>query len=353
MLNKKLTVTSILFALILLVSWWIYKELTPLYSEMQALKNPRFEPGENKGARFCATCHQQIYDQWAKSSRHAIATTAQSFHHYKDLFTGNFIHNTLMGEELCYACHGSKAVNEGVNCETCHGIADPNVPIMETHEQKFKANRDKLNKAEFCGKCHEIKNPLSGDLIIASYSEWQGSEAAKQGITCQECHMKSRRGKLAYHGFDTLIRNPNIYNGDISINDIKLQFPLLSLVIENHIKGHGIPAGGPSNVLVLEVFFKDKNGNILFKATETFSKYFSLMPVAGIMPYKLLKNTQLKSGEKRQVRIKLPIGVSKDKITKVELSLKLFQVSDEYQGNIAKAHWKSKPIAKQELSLLE
>ena len=210
MSSKKVAIVTITITLILLLSWWMYKEVSPLYNEMQALKTPRYELGEHKGAEFCASCHQAIYDQWAKSSRHVIATTAQSFLDYKDKFTDNFLLNAMMGESMCYACHGSKKVNKGVDCETCHGIVIPNVSIMETHAKKFKPGRERLKKSELCGKCHEIKHPLSGDFIISTYSDWRMSEAAQNGMTCQACHMKPRIGKTPYHGFDAIIRNPGI-----------------------------------------------------------------------------------------------------------------------------------------------
>jgi len=332
--------------LVLFLIAWIWTVI----SEVQAINIPRYEQGEHKGAKYCATCHQEIYNQWLEFSRHAIATSDPSFHHYKDLFVSNFVHNAAMGEEMCYACHGSKKVNEGVNCETCHGIEISGAFDMETHVKKHKPSGGRLGKSEFCGKCHEIENPLSGDLIIASYTEWQGSEAAQDGMTCQNCHMKPRAGDLPYHGFDTLIRNPGIYDGDLSISDINLQFSALKLTVENHIAGHGIPAGGPSNVLVLAAIFKDQKGDTLHIATRSFSRNFSLMPIIGIMPFGLIQDTQLKSGEKRHVSLKLPDALAKEDIVKIELTLRFYKVSDEHQGDIAKAHWISDPVVTEELT---
>jgi hypothetical protein len=47
-----------------------------MYEDMEALKQPRYEIGEHKGAAFCGECHPVIYEQWSKNSRHAVATTA-------------------------------------------------------------------------------------------------------------------------------------------------------------------------------------------------------------------------------------------------------------------------------------
>lgn len=332
---------------IMLVTFLTFTSCT-MYKNMKAMKKPRYESGEHKGSQFCSSCHKEIYDQWFSKSRHAIATTAKSFHEFKTKFTDKFMFNIMMGESMCYNCHGSKKVNEGVNCETCHGPVIPNVSIENTHKKKFKPGLENLKKPDFCAQCHEMKNPRSGDFVMSLYSEWQKSEAAANDITCQKCHMAVREGKFLYHGFDTAVRNDGIYRGDLSISDIKVDFPQLSLVIENHVTGHSIPAGGPGRILVIELSFKNLKGDELYKTTRTFAKKFKLM--ANIMPYKLIENTQLRSGEKRPLTFTIPSEL-KGKISNVVLVLRMYEVSDDNRGDIKKAHWVSEPILTQEVKL--
>ena len=320
------------------------------YEELQAMKKPRYELGTHQGARLCGSCHQEIYEQWSKHSRHALATSAKSFHDFKDKFTGSFLLNTLMGESMCYACHGSKQTNEGVNCETCHGTVIPNVSIMETHEKKYTPGRQTLKRPEFCADCHEFKNPLSGDLIFAVYRDWKESKAAAQGTTCQGCHMAPRAGKLPYHGFDSGVLDAGTYRDDLRLRDVKLEFPRLSLVIENGITAHSIPAGGPARVLGLEITLLDAKNSDLHKLQRTFAKRFDLMPIAGVMPYKLIENTQLRSGEARTVEFILPPAL-KGKVATARINLRLYEVSDDHKGDIAKAHWISEPILEKEVRL--
>ncbi len=320
-----------------------------MYDDIQALKQPRYEIGEHKGAKFCGTCHQEIYEQWFKNSRHAVATTAKSFHEFKEQFTGKFMFNAMMGVTMCYACHGSKEINEGVNCETCHGLVLPNIPIMETHQKKFSPGRVKMKESGFCAKCHVMKNPMSGEYIMALYREWENSEAATKGITCQGCHMKPLGGDHWYHGFDTVVRNEGIYDGDLGVSNVTLDFPQLNMTIENRVTGHSIPAGGPTRTLALEILCKDVTGNVIYKITKTFAKKFELVPVLGLMPYKLIENTQLQSGEKRLLTFALPSELN-GKISSVELVLRMYEVSDEHQGDIEKAHWESQPIVKEKIS---
>lgn len=323
-----------------------------MHDDIQALKQPKYEIGEHKGAKFCGTCHQEIYAQWFNNSRHAVATTAKSFLEFKDQFTDKFMYKVMMGEEMCYACHGSKKVNEGVNCETCHGLALPNAPIMETHQKKFSPELMKMKESGFCGKCHDMKNPMSGEYMMDPYNEWKKSEAAENDITCQACHMKPGEGDHRYHGFDTAVRKERIYDGDLGVSNVTFDFPSLNMIIENRVTGHAIPAGGPTRTLALEISFKDVEGNELYKSTKTFAKKFSLVPILGLMPYKLIENTQLQSGEKRRLMFTLPSELN-GKISSVDLTLRMFEVSDEYQGDIEKAYWVSQPIVKEKINFQE
>ncbi|MEE8401916.1 MAG: hypothetical protein V3R86_07160, partial [Candidatus Hydrothermarchaeaceae archaeon] len=240
-------------------------------------------------------------------------------------------------------------VNEGVNCETCHGTVISGVPITETHEKKFKPGRENLKKQDFCAKCHTMKSLMTGDLMMSLYSEWQESEAAKKGITCQGCHMEPRESELRYHGFDTVSLNAEIYQGDLILKDVKLAFPQFSLLIENRVMGHAIPASGPSKILGLEISFLDMEGTETYRVTQTFAKKFELMPVMGLMPNKLIENTQLQSGEMRKLSFTLPSSL-KGQISKANLTLRFYEVSDEYQGDIEKAHWISDPVLEEEVS---
>ncbi len=160
--------------------------------------------------------------------------------------------------------------------------------------------------------------------------------------------MAPRGTKHAYHGFDTAVRNASIYRDDLSIDEVVLDFPQLRMTIENRVKGHSIPAGGPTRTLALEVSCEDEQGNELYRSVQTFSKKFSLMPVVGIMPYKLIRNTQLQNGEKRLLQFSLPLDIA-GKIRKVVTVLRMYEVSDEYQGDIQRAHWTSIPIFRKEV----
>jgi len=341
---KALGILSLLLLLFFVARYWY------IYSEVQALKAPRFEQGLHKGALFCAECHREIYDEWSKRSLHALATAGKSFNDYLALFKTSFILNTFITDAACYSCHGEKTSTEGVNCEICHGVVVENIPIMETHKLKYKPGLQLLREEGFCIKCHELRSPLTLDGILTVPDEWRNSQSAAKGETCQVCHMRKGINGLSYHGFDTAHHDESIYIDDVKIQNAKLEFPRFSLEIENRITGHAIPPSGPTRVMVLEVIFLDVEGNEQYRLEEIFSKKFELMPLAGIFPNKLIKNTQLQSGERRLLNLTLPESLE-GKINDAVATLRFYGVSDEYQGDIQKAHWISEPILREEFTL--
>ncbi|NIM99508.1 MAG: hypothetical protein GTO24_15985 [candidate division Zixibacteria bacterium] len=132
-----------------------------MYLFYRAESKPRYEVGQYKGARFCADCHQEIYDQWFENSSHAEANNNPRFFSFKDKVTGNFVTNFIIGDANCHACMGPREVPEGVNCEICHGLVIPTASIEETHEKKFKPGLKDVKKPAFCATCHQF--PESGE----------------------------------------------------------------------------------------------------------------------------------------------------------------------------------------------
>ncbi len=338
---------------ILLVILAIMPTLTAcdVYRKIQDGKIPNYEVGKHAGADACRECHEAQYEEWSERSAHAIATVNHPFLDFKAKFTNVFAFNAMMGEEMCYACHGSKIVDEGVNCETCHGIALSNDEDFEkTHETRYKPGLEKMRQEDFCRSCHSMSNPITGDLILSLYSEWESSSAGKKGITCQACHMRPRESSEAYHGFDSLSRNVEIYNDILEIKNITMEFPEFELTVVNRVSGHAIPASGPSRIMVMEISFRDAKGAEVYKIDQTFGKYFDLMPVFGVMPYRLKENTQLQSDEARLVKITLPASLQ-GKISELVIVMRFYDVSDDHQGDINKAHTISKPFLEKMVSL--
>jgi hypothetical protein len=163
--------------------------------------------------------------------------------------------------------------------------------------------------------------------------------------------MKPGDNGYAYHGFDSGSRNVNIYHGDLDIRDIVFNFPELSLTIENMVTAHALPAADTIKIFTLEISFQDSNGSEVYNIIETFGKRFTLMPLIGVVPHKQIENTQLQSDEVRTLNFTLPITVE-DKINVVLIELKLYEVADEHQGDLTKAHRISDPIIVEQIELI-
>ena len=51
-----------------------------------------------------------------------------------------------------------------------------------------------IKTSAFCGSCHDVNSP-NGVRLEEAFSEWQNGPAAKNGITCQNCHMGPVQGQ--------------------------------------------------------------------------------------------------------------------------------------------------------------
>lgn len=314
------------------------------YRAMEAAMAPRYVPGAQVGAAFCGTCHPDEYRAWSLRSRHALATRAATFLDWRRKVRDNGLLNTLMGDRMCHACHGPAESDEGVNCEVCHGRLPAGTAIAEVHRTTFTPGLARLREAAFCAKCHE----MPGTDIMSVYTEWRASAAAAEGITCQDCHMRRGADGAADHGLDTAVRDVSIYAGYVAVTDVSLDFPRLLLAVENRVTGHGVPAEGPTRYLVLEVDLLDRDGGLVFRTVRAFGKKARLM--AGLMPWMLTENTELKSAERRPVAITLPES-ARGRVARAITTLRFYEIAAEYNGDLDRAHWISEPFFRSEVSL--
>lgn len=270
----------------------------------------RFETSET-----CAECHSEIARQ------HARSLMAQSFTHKWDEveYFELALPHALKDEKVagikagCNGCHaplaflageippkrpseGSRA-NEGVSCDICHSITGfaGDVPynfnyIMKPGEAKQGARpgvesdghgivvNDFLASAEFCGICHNEKDPF-GMWVKATHLEWKDGPYGARGIVCQDCHMPRTDGTLTddgtavegvrrhtFHG----VHFPEKLNGAVEL----LLYPraesveagseiVLDATVMNAKAGHMIPTGSAEERVVwLHVEVRDGNGNV-------------------------------------------------------------------------------------------
>ncbi|MBK9388736.1 MAG: NapC/NirT family cytochrome c [Bacteroidetes bacterium] len=179
-----------------------------------------------ESAKKCGSCHPGTYQQWSQ------AMMSQAFtHHWDEIeYFGLAVPHSEVKPELkgpvdgCNGCHTPLAfmggtlpppkpseksmANESVSCEVCHLIKsaqtdppfnfsyliEPGVtkfavrkPAMESPAHKIETN-DFYKTTEFCGNCHNEKNPF-GVWVKSTQLEWKEGPYAKEGVRCQDCHM--------------------------------------------------------------------------------------------------------------------------------------------------------------------
>ena len=204
-----------------------------------------FANNQYPSAAQCASCHQQIYNEWA-SSNHAYASISPMFHKFEQRI--NDLAQGTIGY-FCMRCHSTigttlketrweplwdrAAVSrEGVSCVTCHRVdteynrqngerrliaGDIHSPIygtnsgdavqdVVTHKDQYKVKTSakdtgpgmdihavgikfaQLDRSDFCVSCHQVA-VYPGIKLEVVWDQYRASPAFANGVTCQACHM--------------------------------------------------------------------------------------------------------------------------------------------------------------------
>ena len=274
-----------------------------------SLPYDRFEPNET-----CADCHGEIARQYSRS------LMSQSFTHKWDEveYFELALPHSLKDEKVagvkagCNGCHAPLAylagdippkrpsegtrANEGVSCDVCHSITgfDGEVPfnfnyVMDPGDYKQGARpgmesdgheiaiNDFLTTAEFCGICHNEKDPY-GMWVKATHLEWKEGPYGQKGITCQDCHMPRSDGRLTDDGEVVEGARQHIFHGVHSAERLTgavevFLYPreesvaaggeiVIDAKVLNAKAGHMIPSGSvEERVVWLHVEARDGKGN--------------------------------------------------------------------------------------------
>jgi len=304
-------------------------KLAALYeSDNQNYKWVDPSPNPDDDIKNCGDCHASfIYDQWSHNGHFQSATNPR----FLNIYNGTDSHgNTevLPGYRIdypysngnCSNCHApAAAVRDfvgvdmnalqgveklGVSCDFCHKIKgihieeDPNVytGVMQIdllrppdgHQIFFGPFDDVpdpdtfspvISQSAFCAPCH--RGSYWGVPIYESYSEWLASPYAKQGVTCQKCHMPPDGVTNNFApGHGGLPRDPNAIprhlqagsrdstflasavemRAHVAVSDQSLS---VRVEIENVGAGHHVPTDQPMRNMILLVKAEGANGRTL------------------------------------------------------------------------------------------
>ncbi|MFL6202636.1 MAG: multiheme c-type cytochrome [Thermoanaerobaculia bacterium] len=208
-------------------------------------------------AKVCGECHPNQYKQWSLSS-HAYANVSPMFNKFEqkinDLASGTISHFCVRCHSSVGSALGerrdipwwkrSAASREGITCVTCHRIGEAygktnaarritpgsiHEPVFGPFDAGLKAIADArgyqvlvspdqpdrpdepdgtkwirihqagirsevITQSEFCVTCHQVQvHP--GIKLETVWEEYRSSPAAREGITCQKCHMSTNPGQ--------------------------------------------------------------------------------------------------------------------------------------------------------------
>lgn len=163
-------------------------------------------------------CHAALLEQWSKTM-HSKALSDPIYQ--VKLAEANRATDGVLGE-FCEDCHGPVAgmagmngkgakprdavAEEGVVCDFCHQLTGAtrlanNAWTIQADGVKRAQFKDALSPShgtafsafhttsDICGACHNVDHPGNGLPLEATYTEWKNSPYAKNGTTCQDCHM--------------------------------------------------------------------------------------------------------------------------------------------------------------------
>ena len=228
-----------------------YQQFAAVQTEGKDPHRGLYEETQFPSAVTCGRCHQKIFTEWA-ASNHAYASISPMFHKFEQAL--NDLSSGTIGS-FCVRCHQqvgtqlgeprelplwdrSVVAREGITCVTCHrvnaefgkvngerhiepgpisapvygiGRADNLGDVIQNSDEYKISNGpgeagspihlgavkfDQIGESQFCVSCHQVAVNLGIKLEVV-WEQYRDSPAAKEGTTCQECHMGRVPGEAA------------------------------------------------------------------------------------------------------------------------------------------------------------
>ncbi len=322
------------------------------------------EPVEIKSAATCKECHEDIYVQWS-SSQHARSTPANNilFAKIYELSRKDTDGETKL---YCIRCHApvsqingdvnlqQEITNEGITCDICHSITEltdhpdfwPNRYLPgdvkqgphkdlepEDHESAYSAL---FENSLICSGCHggmlDIPGTRScGNLTICDTDfEWKSSEYVANDKSCTDCHMTgistesmpAKPLKESQHNFYGAYSPEKLREAakiDLSIKEFEGKI-IASVQVENNGAAHFLPTGPPARMMILKISALNDVGEVIWGNFTNnpakqdpygifhivFADSSGKVPSMPWLASRIVKDTRLRPGEKRQLIYKLP-----------------------------------------------
>ncbi len=299
----------------------------------------------------CKKCHIRAFEEYEESTI-ARAIVSPTFRAMLEDYSGKG-----KDKRYCLNCHAPQSLIfpdmvdpmakqiisgdptfEGVGCIQCHLVksVDPNVkghpPIKlepgrtvfggykdflesKAHDSQFL---DLFKKSDLCLACHTIapQNVPAAEAV----GNWKDSKAAKEGKTCQTCHMpqgfdssanEEKKRDIAGHEFNG--KSPALRKQAFDLDyETEVQGPQTKLTVKvKNLVPHNVPTTHPIwNQVYLQVSVRGLNLKEVFKEKRMYGRTFAdgkgnktLLEHDAV---KLLEDTTLKADETRVENFSFP-----------------------------------------------
>jgi len=209
------------------------------------------------GHEDCRQCHQDVWREWTESFHSrawADASVQAAFRHF------GF-------DRKCQTCHAPLPVlltgmdaevrlrdedpKSGVNCLSCHGLpsgegvaagrAVPEAPCRPVR-------RPEIASGSLCGKCHE-----------SIHDDWKQSRYARNGQTCQSCHMPQSEDRQGHSHLCLGGHDPKTVRAGATMS-CRQEADELIVTVTNHATGHNFPGERHHRVVFLVVTERKSTG---------------------------------------------------------------------------------------------
>lgn len=205
-------------------------------------------PDAHKQHRGCTSCHAPLAEQAADLSK-ALASTSRA--------TADGLHRSGL---ICAACHVRESQWYG---PARRDGSEPDAATAATMPHAGWTVSAAFEDSRFCSTCHQFKPDgyaLNGKLLENTYAEWQASRYAREGVTCQNCHMPDRRH--LWRG----IHDPEMVASGVTIETTtpatENGFAIASLTVRNTGTGHYFPTY-VTPAVIAEIWQQDAAGKML------------------------------------------------------------------------------------------
>ena len=270
-------------------------------------------------AAACGACHSRVYDEWSESwmARSFSNATFQAIYAYR---TESDKQNGTATAQGCLRCHAplgflSQDVSgelaetkEGVSCDFCHRVVEVNERSAHLHVAELStggaiygptAGIDSpahptrqstvFADSSLCALCH-VDRSADGIPLEHTFVEWKGSEFARRGVGCADCHMPQKEGPAtdgpgltqrrsthASHRFHGGHANSPMLQAAARVEVLSADASReLQISVRNSSVGHNFPSNGAHLAeLALEIEIIGPQGSVLRREVRSYRSLWS------------------------------------------------------------------------------